>query len=82
MLSEADKAAIVQWARGQRLAEQRIAREANAREASFDLELERVDELRELADALGAKTDPELAHAENLAFHLTWAKLRRVLGFG
>jgi uncharacterized coiled-coil DUF342 family protein len=73
---------ILRWASGQRLAQRRIAREA--RTATLDLAetLDRIDELRELARSLNAKVVRARAARENLAFHRTFARLRRAHGFG
>jgi hypothetical protein len=42
--------------------------------------LARIDDLRRVADAAGARTPRGRAERENLAFHLTWARLRRAFG--
>jgi hypothetical protein len=44
--------------------------------------LDRVEELRRLADGLGAKVDPARRERENLAFHLAWRRVRRAAGLG
>jgi hypothetical protein len=44
--------------------------------------LERVDDLRDTADALGATADIRRSEEENLAFHLVWARVRRAFGVG
>ena len=77
-----DKTKIVRWARGQRVAAQRIASEARRRPEPAGAEtLARIDDLRRVADSLGARESPDAAR-ENLAFHVTWARLRRACGVG
>ncbi len=74
------KADVVRWAQGHALAERRIQREARRSMPDFSEALERVDDLRVVADALGATVDARRYEAENLAFHLTWASVRRAFG--
>jgi hypothetical protein len=76
------KADITRWARGQRLAQGRIAKESRDGGPSIQEALERVDDLRDFADNLSATVDRERAERENLAFHLTWARVRRAFGVG
>jgi hypothetical protein len=57
-------------------------REAGREEQTLDDALERVDDLRHFADGLGATVDPGIGEEENLAFHLTWARVRRAFGVG
>jgi len=73
---------IARWAQGQRLAQRRIASEARRRNMGLDEALERVDELRRFAGRLGAGVSRERAERENLAFHLTWQRVRRAYGLG
>lgn len=72
---------VVRWARGQRLAQRRIAREARLESLGLEQSLDRVDDLRELAKSLAPKSQAE-SERENLAFHLTWRSVRRAFGLG
>ena len=49
---------------------------------TFGEALERVDDLRETADALRATVDIRRTEEENLAFHLVWARVRLAYGVG
>jgi len=77
-----DKADVARWARGQRLAAERIARESARDEVPLSEALERVDDLRRWADSWGAVADHGSAERENLAYHLVWAQVRRAYGVG
>lgn len=76
------RASVQRWLRGQRRASSRIAREAFEATPDFGDALDRVDELRRFADALGAKVNPSRRERENLAFHLVWKRVRRAAGLG
>jgi hypothetical protein len=71
----------VRWDKGQRLAQRRIAREAQ-RKLSLSEALGRVDELRRFAQDLKAQVGLRQAARENLAFHLAWRRVRRAYGLG
>jgi hypothetical protein len=76
------KAAVQRWLRGQRVAARRIAHEARRARPDLADALERVDDLRRLADRLRATVEPARRERENLAFHLTWRRVRRASGIG
>jgi hypothetical protein len=76
------KAEVARWAHGHRLASRRIAEEAARERPSLGEALARVDDLREVANDLGAHVDCVEAEEENLAFHVTWALVRRAFGVG
>jgi hypothetical protein len=76
------KASVARWLRGQNRAGRRIAAQAARRPPELDAALRAVDELRRFADASGAVVDPARSERENLAFHLTWRRLRRVFDVG
>jgi hypothetical protein len=73
---------IERWARGHALAAERIQREAYREERTLEETIDRIDELRGLADVLGAPLERDQAESENLAFHLTWARVRRACRLG
>ena len=79
---KASKAAVARWARGHELAARRIAWEAGRQRIPFAVALARVDELRRVADGFGAKVARARAERENLAFHLSWSRLRQAYGVG
>jgi len=79
---DSPKADIRRWAPAQELAARRILSEAARDRVTFVEALERFDDLRSVADAAGATADPERSQLENLAFHLTWARVRRAFGLG
>jgi hypothetical protein len=73
---------IRRWARGQESAGLRTAREERTGTMPFLEALARVDDLRDIADAMGATVDPRRSAEDNLAFHLIWARVRRAWGIG
>lgn len=79
MAKPTNKADIMRWARGHELAQRKIAAEARRSQPSFQEALERVDDLRQFADELGAT---EVDDDENLAFHRAWAEVRKAFGYG
>jgi hypothetical protein len=76
------KASLQRWLNGQRRASRRIAREASQVTPNLAALLARVEELRRFADGLGAEVDTTRSERENLAFHLTWKRVRRAFGVG
>jgi hypothetical protein len=76
------KAAVRRWARGQRNAAQRIARDTRRKRPNLGEALARVEDLRRFADGLRATRLATPAERENLRFHLIWRRLRRASGFG
>ena len=72
---------MVRWARGQRLAQERIAREAQRKPLGLDEALERVDALRHFGQGF-TRAGGQRSERENLAFHLTWRQVRRAYGLG
>jgi hypothetical protein len=77
---KATVADIRRWASGLESAGRRATRER--RTVAFAEALERIDDLRDTADALGATADTRRSEEDNLAFHLVWARVRRAYGVG
>ena len=77
---QATAADIRRWALGLETAGRRTAREE--RTMALADALERVDDLRETADALGATEDIGRSEEENLEFHVVWARVRRAYDVG
>ena len=65
-MTVARRADVVRWARGQRLAQERIAREAQRKALGLDQALERVDELRHFAQGF-TRAGGQPSERENLA---------------
>jgi hypothetical protein len=76
----ATPADIKRWASGLVSAGRRATRER--RTVAFAEALDRIDDLRDAADALGATVDTRRSEEDNLAFHLVWARVRRAYGVG
>jgi hypothetical protein len=79
---QGSRAAVQRWARRQRQVSTRIAREERRSPRSLSAALAHVDQLRQLAADLGATSTSPRAQQENLAFHLTWQRVRRAFGVG
>jgi hypothetical protein len=77
---KATVADIRRWASGLEAAGRRASRERGT--VTFAEALERVDDLRDTADALGATAGTRRREEDNLAFHLVWARVRRAYGVG
>jgi hypothetical protein len=76
------KSDVVRWVEGQRLAAERTAKEARREPLDLTQALDRIDDLKRAANSLGARKNGTRAERDNLAFHLTWARVRRAFGFG
>ena len=76
------KADVARWMHGHRAAQRRTAHEARRSDRDFEDALSTVDDLRRLADDLGATAGELRRKRENLEFHLAWRRVRRAFGVG